>query len=331
MSIRKHRTALAAVALCAGFGAVTAGCASVAANPGHAAPASPAGTVSVSALGTASSAPSLTGTPQAQAAQAAQALLHAFDGLPGASVSTSPSAGPGSPPGGLLSAQWTVAAASGAAFAAAEARMPDWPTTGPAQPQVSADGQNSRTVQEIGDGTLAQQSVSITTLPLTADRSTLQVSVEVLWRPAKPAAERVPNSRELTVTEQLGSLPSSAPQTRTVTVTDAATIGRIAAEINALPTQPRFEPVFCPMISTRTLGGIVTLDFRDPAGGKILAEVQLTVKPTAVCGGWVEVSVGGVTQPRLDDAADPLLATRILALAGLPGTPSAAPSAAASG
>lgn len=315
MRIRKHRTALAAVAVCAGFGAATAGCAS-----GGTDRSDPGASATVSSAP--SSAHPSTASPQTQAAQAALALLHAFDGLPGASASPSASAGPSSPPGGSLSAQWTVDTASGAAFTAAEARMPHWPTLGgSAQPQVLADGQNSRTVEQSGAGTLAQQSVSITTLPLAPDRSTLQVSVQVLWRPARPAAERVPNSPGLTVTEQLASLPSSAPQTRTAEVTDPATIARIAAEINALPTQPQFPHAFCPMITTRTLGGIITLDFRDPARGKIVAEVQLTFKPTAVCGGWVEVSIGDVPQPRLDDAADPLLVARIAGLAGLPGTP----------
>jgi hypothetical protein len=321
MRTRKHRTALAAVAVCAGFGAAAAGCAS-----GGADPSDPGASAIVSSPP--SSARPSTGpaqAPQAQAAQAALALLHAFDGLPGASASPSASAGPAGPPGDSLSGQWTVDAASGAAFTAAEARMPHWPTVGgPAQPRLSVGGQNDRTVQESGDGTLAQQSVSITTLPLAPDRSTLQVSVQVLWRPARPAAEHVPDSPGLIVTEQLASLPASAPRTRTAEVTDAATIAQIAAQINALPTQPQFPRTFCPMITTRTLGGIVTLDFQNPARGKIAAEVQLTFKPTAVCGGWVEVSIGGATQPRLDDAADPLLAARILALAGLPGTSPAA-------
>jgi hypothetical protein len=311
MRSRRHRTALAALAVCAGIGTATAGCALTDRVINHPMPASLS--------------PTPTGSPQAQAAQVAWALLHTFDGLAGASVSTYPpspgpsasASAPSDPSAGVLNAQWTVNAASGTAFTAAEARMPRWAAVGTQEP-VKADGRNSRTVQETGDASLAQETVSVTTVPLASDRSTLQVSVEVYWRPPRSAAETLPDSPELIVSEQLATpLPASASQARTATLTDPAIISAIGSQIDSLPTEPEFPAEFCPIITARTTGGTVTLEFRNAAGNRTLAEVQMTVAPSAVCGGWVQVTVGGAVQPRLDDDAQPGLASTILGQAGL--------------
>jgi len=310
MRSRRHRTALASIAVCAGIGTATAGCASTG-KLDHTAPAVRS--------------PTPTGSPQAQAAQVAWALLRAFDGLPGATVSTYPSStrpspassAPPDPSAGVLDAQWTVNASSGAAFTAAEARLPQWAGSR-TSPPVKTDGRNSRTVQETGDGPLAQETVSITTVPVAPDRSTLQVSVAVYWRPAKPAVETLPDSAEVIVSEQLATPPPpSASQARTATVTEPTIVAVIEVDIDSLPTEPEFPPVFCPIITARTTGGTVTLDFRNAAGNRTLADVQLTLAPSGECGGWVEETVGGAVQPRLDDDAQPDLATQILGEAGL--------------
>lgn len=306
----RHLTALASIAVCAGIGTATAGCASTR-GIDHTMPALQS--------------PTPTGSPQAQAAQVAWALLRAFDGLPGATVSTYPTSARPSPTSsalpdpsaGVLNAEWTVNTSSGTAFTAAEARLPHW--AGPStSPPVKADGENSRTVQEPSDGPLAQETVSITTVPLAPDRSTLQVSVEVYWRRAKPAVETLPDSPEVIVSEQLATpRPPSASQARTATVTDPAIIAVIEGDIDDLPTEPEFPPAFCPVITARTTDGTVTLDFRNAAGNRTLAEVQMTVAPSAVCGGWVKETVGGVVQPQLDDDAQPEFAALILGEADL--------------
>jgi len=133
-------------------------------------------------------------------------------------------------------------------------------------------------------------------------------------RPAKPASERVPDSAVLTVTVQTAPGPSSAAGHANV-LTNARTIAEIAADINALPTLPHYTGiVHCPM---ETVGSVLTLDFRDSANGTVLAEVQLTPKPTGECSGGVQVTVGGITQPQLDDSAKPKLFTQLEQLAGL--------------
>ena len=133
-------------------------------------------------------------------------------------------------------------------------------------------------------------------------------------RPAKPAAERVPDSSVLTVAVQTVPGPTAAAGQGSV-ITNATTIAQIAADINALPTLPHYTGiVHCPM---ETVGSVLTLDFRDSADGTVLAEVQLTPKPSGECAGGVEVTVGGVTQPQLDDSAKPKLFTQLEELAGL--------------
>jgi hypothetical protein len=209
-----------------------------------------------------------------------------------------------------------VDSSSGAAFTAAEALVPKWPRLGyGAVPAVKADGQNSETVQTIGDGTLGQESVNITTLPVAANRSTLQVGFDVVWRDAKPVAERVPDSPVLTVSEDLVSTTSSAATTHEVTLTDRAEIAQIAAEINALPTDLRYGAYHCPAVVP---GTVLTLEFRKAAGGPPLAQVRLSTTATGPCGGSVMVTLGGTAQPGLDDDGDPLLAVRIAERAGLP-------------
>jgi hypothetical protein len=133
-------------------------------------------------------------------------------------------------------------------------------------------------------------------------------------RPAKPAAERVPDSTELSVVGQTVPAPGSAAA-RTAVLTDAATIKEIAADINALPTQPHYTgKVHCPM---EIVGTTLTLDFRDSASGPVLAVVHLGPRPSSQCNGGVQVTVGGTTEPPLDDSAQPKLFTQIEQLSGL--------------
>ena len=132
-------------------------------------------------------------------------------------------------------------------------------------------------------------------------------------RPAKPAAELVPDSSMLTASAQVEPGPSAAAKSPAV-ITSAATIKEIAADVNALPTLPRYPLVHCPM---ETVGPILTLQFRDSASGPVLAEVQLGPKPSGECSAGVQVTVGGTTEPRLDDSGHPNLYTQLEQLAGL--------------
>ena len=134
-------------------------------------------------------------------------------------------------------------------------------------------------------------------------------------RPPKPAAERVPDSKILTVALQIvpGSATSTSGQ-RSVTVTDPAKIAQIAAEINALPTRPTYPEVYCPM---EIDGPFLMLVFRDSASGPVLAQVHLEQHPSGICSPGVQVTVNGVTEPQLDDSGQPKLYTELMQTAGL--------------
>lgn len=144
-------------------------------------------------------------------------------------------------------------------------------------------------------------------------------------RPAKPASERVPDSAVLTVQQRFAPGPATPTSGHEVVITKAATIAEIAAEINALPTQPHIRGAYaCPM---EPADGQLLLEFRGSANGPVLASVQLTPHPTWVCGGAVVVTVGGVSEPPLDDSGSPGFYAHLEQLAGLSvGTPSASPS-----
>jgi hypothetical protein len=69
----------------------------------------------------------------------------------------------------------------------------------------------------------------------------IRVDAQVVWLPARPVAERVPpTARVLTVTPVFGLNPGSRAERldRAFTVTDPATVARIAAVVNGLTRFP---------------------------------------------------------------------------------------------
>ncbi|HWG26968.1 hypothetical protein [Actinospica sp.] len=158
---------------------------------------------------------------------------------------------------------------------------------------------------------------SANNVPVVAGKttSTTPSATSSATRPAKPAAEHVPDSKVLTVALQIvpGSATSTSGQ-RSVTLTDPAKIAQIAAEINALPTLPTYPKVYCPM---EIDGPYLVLVFRDSVSGPVLAQVRLEPRPSGVCGPGVQVTVGGVTEPKLDDSGQPKLYSDLVQTSGL--------------
>ena len=130
-----------------------------------------------------------------------------------------------------------------------------------------------------------------------------------LTRPAKPAAEHVPDSKVLTASLLPRATSAVAPAAREVVVTDAATIARVADDINALPTGPIYPGAYnCPeFVGTPRL----TLDFRDSPAGPVLAEVVISPYSTGPCSLGVQVTIGGVREPSLDDSGQSDFLARI--------------------
>jgi hypothetical protein len=139
------------------------------------------------------------------------------------------------------------------------------------------------------------------------------VDAQVVWLPARPAAERIPpDARVVTVTPVFGLQPDRKlePLDPAFTVTDPAKVARIAAVIDGLALFP--DGTFsCPA----SFGAEMRLTFRTSLKGPVVAWL------TAEYGGCgvVSVSIGGKSMPALSDytGSGPQLQQRVLAIAGV--------------
>lgn len=101
-------------------------------------------------------------------------------------------------------------------------------------------------------------------------KTDIRVDAQVVWLPAKSAAELVPSSaRVVTVVLQAGNGAGYRQRAGKATVTDPARVRRLAALVNGLPLAP-WETISCPKYS----GGAVTLTFRARAGGPALVKLS---------------------------------------------------------
>jgi hypothetical protein len=143
-------------------------------------------------------------------------------------------------------------------------------------------------------------------------QTVIRVDAQVVWLPARPVAERVPPAaRVLTVTPVFGLNPDPRAERldRAFTVTDPATVARIAAVVNGLTRFP--DGAFsCPAES----GAQMRLTFFTRPGGPVVARL------TAQYGGCgiVSVRIGGRDMPGLSDypRSGPPLQQQVLAIAG---------------
>jgi hypothetical protein len=143
-------------------------------------------------------------------------------------------------------------------------------------------------------------------------RTAIRVDAQVVWLPARPGAERVPpTAAVLTVNPVFGLNPDPRAERldRAFTVTDPATVARIAAIVNGLTRFP--DGTFsCPVES----GGQMRLTFSTRPGGPVVARL------TAQYGGCgiVSVRIGGRDMPGLSEypRSGPPLQQQVLAIAG---------------
>jgi hypothetical protein len=150
----------------------------------------------------------------------------------------------------------------------------------------------------------------------------IRVDAQVVWLPARPAAERIPAGvTRITVTPVFGfnRNPRAKRLDHAFTVTDPAKMARIVALVNGLTRFP--DGTFsCPA----DFGGQMRLTFFTrpgrPAAARLIAEY-------AGCG-IVSVRIGGRDMPALSEypQSGPRLPQRVLAIAGVswplePGAP----------
>jgi hypothetical protein len=155
-------------------------------------------------------------------------------------------------------------------------------------------------------GVLIQRELDMETVSAGGGQSAVRVDAQVAWLPAKPASERIPaGAKQVTISAISGPIVG-AKVPAPVTITNAATVQRIASLVDGLPIFP--PGVYsCPA----DLGRAVQMTFRATAGGPPLAVVTAGL---ASCQG-VGFTVGGQRQPALADGAS--LARQVLAITGL--------------
>jgi hypothetical protein len=144
-------------------------------------------------------------------------------------------------------------------------------------------------------------------------QTAIRVDAQVVWLPARPVAERVPPAaRVLTVAPVFGFSPDPRAERldRAFTVTDPATVARIAAVVNGLTRFPG-GAFSCPAES----GGQMRLTFSTRPGGRVVARL------TAQYGGCgvVSVRIDGRDMPGLSEypRSGPPLQQQVLAMAGM--------------
>jgi hypothetical protein len=137
------------------------------------------------------------------------------------------------------------------------------------------------------------------------DRTAIRVDAEVMWVPAKPAAELIPAVAVVTITPVPGGVPP-AKADHQMTITDRALSARIAAAVNALPLYPQVDFIEC----GPGPGPGMRLTFRATATGPVLAVVTAYKELCPL----VQVVTGGKTMPPLDGAET--LFQRVMAIAG---------------
>jgi hypothetical protein len=248
-------------------------------------------------------------SPKDQAVRAERQLLAPFGSIPGAKVVDQPTY---RAEDAQVSETWQVSASAEDAFAEAAAHLPHWPRSGAGTGFGSDQGQYQKTVETTGGrGTLARQSVSIDAQPTNAstNTSTLQVSIEVAYRPTEPAAEHIPDSAVLIVSTQVQSAGKKV-------ITDASTIAQVASDINALPTVPMQGVYACPAI--RQVAGL-NLVFAASADAPSSASTVVTVpdRLAGICAPGVQVTVNGAEEPALDNSVNQSLFTQLEKLTGV--------------
>jgi hypothetical protein len=170
-------------------------------------------------------------------------------------------------------------------------------------------------------GVLPQRDLVVTAVPYQG-QTALRTDAQVVWLPARSAAERIPAGvRAVTVTPVFGLNRNARLDRldRAFTVTVPAQVARIVALADGLTVYPPGARS-CPA----DFGGAMRLAFLTRPRGRVLARFTAEY---GGCGG-VSVSIGGKTQPELSTwtTSGGLVQDRVLAIAGIrwphqPGTP----------
>ncbi len=264
-------------------------------------------------------------SPRQRAVADAARIMASFPRPPGAvrtgliASLTQPGTWPGSPDLASVTRWWRVPGRPQAVLAWIRAHLPSGFT-----PDGTGTGPGSWTDADTlpaVPGVLTQRQLVVLATAYRG-QTAIRVDAQVVWLPARPAAERVPpDATTVTVTPVFGLNPNPRARRldRAFTVTDPAKVARIAAVVNGLTRFPD-GAYSCPA----DFGGLMRLTFSARRNGPVLA--RLTVQYGG-CGS-VSVRIGGRDMPALSEypPSGPLLQQQVLAIAGVswpvqPGTP----------
>jgi hypothetical protein len=157
---------------------------------------------------------------------------------------------------------------------------------------------------------LTQRSLLITVVRHGSKQTAIRVDAQVIWLPAKLAAERIPpGATVVTVTPVFGSQPDTKRERLdpAFTVTDPAKVARIASVVDGLPVFPPGD-FSCPADT----GGQLRLTFRTSRHGPVVAQVTADYNGCRT----VSVTINGAELPALSDFGGSLPA-KVLAIAGV--------------
>lgn len=154
-------------------------------------------------------------------------------------------------------------------------------------------------------GVLPARGLEVGAVKAGGGQSALRVDAQVTWEPAKPSSERIPAAANVVTVSPASMLVAGAKAPSPVTITNAATVRRIAALVDGLPLLPP-GTVNCPA----DYGRSVQMTFSAGRGGPPLAVVTAAISG---CQG-VRVMVGGKAQPTLSGTG---AARQVLSIAGL--------------
>jgi hypothetical protein len=160
--------------------------------------------------------------------------------------------------------------------------------------QTSASGPSMIGFDADSSGVINQADVYAETFTLPDGKTGIQLSSVVVYLPQRPAQETIPAAAKLVAVPDLPGPGGRAGAS--AAFTDQAEISRVAAIINALPTQPP-GTYNCPADT----GGGLELDF-ESSGGAPLAQVEIRASG---CGG-VLVAARGARLPGLSGGAQAL-------------------------
>ena len=295
----------------------------------HVGPAGPHATTSATASATA-------GSPRQRAGADAARIIASFPQPPGAvrtgliASLTAPGEGPAATPDIATSTRWWRAPGRPQAVLAwIRAHIPSGFTLGGEGSGSYEPGPTAAPIQSWTDefelppvpGVLTQRWLVVLVVA-DGNQTAIRADAQVVWLPARPAAERIPaDARVVTITPAFGLQPVKRLERLdpAVTVTDPAKVAAIAAVIDELPLFPP-GAFSCPA----DFGAAMELTFRTSRDGPVVARL------TAAYGGCgtVSVSIDGRSMPALSDytGTGQQLQQRVLAIAGTrwpyrPGSP----------